>query len=318
MPTTLNLEFTSDLATSRRSVAASAATPAPKIRCRQIVDHDLEQVADVLAAGFPRRNRSYWTAALQYLRERDSPAGFPRYGYILTNGQQIVGVLLLIFVTREVDGATSHRCNVSSWYVIPEFRNFAPLLVLPPLRHKDVTFLNTSPAYNTLQTIEAQGFQRLSNGVFLAIPALSFRFPDGRIIRLRKSVPLPGTIPAAEASLLRDHAERGCLSLVWQTRQQCYPFVFRRRLVRHRFRYGWLPCAQLIYCSGLDRFVEVAGPIGRYLAVRGMPVVLIGGNGPIENLSGRYYDEKNQIYYRGPQKPTLGDLAYTEAALFGD
>jgi hypothetical protein len=44
------------------------------------------------------------------------------------------------------------------------------------------------------------------------------------------------------------------------------------------------------------------------------PLVLIDANGPIPGLIGRFFDGKMPM---GPDHPRLGDLAHTEAALFG-
>ena len=56
--------------------------------------------------GFPRRDRDYWVAALRYLKERNAPEGFPRYGLLLAHGDRIAGVLLLIF-SAGIDGRES-------------------------------------------------------------------------------------------------------------------------------------------------------------------------------------------------------------------
>jgi hypothetical protein len=48
-----------------------------------------------------------------------------------------------------------------------------------------------------------------------------------------------------------------------------------------------------------------------------MPLMLIGSNGPIPKLIGRYYEHKMPFYYKGADRPRSGDLAYTEAAMFG-
>jgi hypothetical protein len=78
-----------------------------------------------------------------------------------------------------------------------------------------------------------------------------------------------------------------------------------------------VPFAELIYCHSLDDVVHFAGPLGRYLARSGMPLMLIGSNGPIPKLIGRYYEHKMPFYYKGADRPRSGDLAYTEAAMFG-
>ncbi len=295
-----------------RPVAAAGG-----VRCRQIQAADLDAVADLLTTGFPRRDRGYWVAALRYLKERDTPEGLPRYGYLLSRGDRIVGVLLLIFTDGMNGDAGAIRCNVSSWYVMLEFRALAPLLVLPVLRHKQVTFINTSPADNTLPTIKAQGFERFCTGVFAAMPALTARAWTGTAVRLEDTTRTQGLLPDFEMVLLRDHAARGCLSLILQHRGENYPLVVRRRLVGPDTAFVRMPCAQLIYARDLESVVRLSGLIGRYLALRGMPVLLIGANQPIAGLPGKYYVDRTPMYYRGPDRPRLGDLAYTEAALFG-
>jgi hypothetical protein len=44
---------------------------------------------------------------------------------------------------------------------------------------------------------------------------------------------------------------------------------------------------------------------------------MVDANGPVAGLGGRYFAERLPKYFRGPVEPRLGDLAYTEAALFG-
>jgi hypothetical protein len=88
--------------------------------------------------------------------------------------------------------------------------------------------------------------------------------------------------------------------------------VFRPRIVK-----SVVPCAQLIYCRDVSDIVRFAGPIGRFLARRGRPFVVIDANGPIEGLIGRYFDNTMPKFFRGPVRPRLGDLAFTETALFG-
>ena len=112
--------------------------------------------------------------------------------------------------------------------------------------------------------------------------------------------------------MLLKHAALGCVSLWCITAERAYPLVFRRRFVR-----GIVPCAQLIYCSDVADFVRFAGPIGRLLARRGLPFVIIDANAPIPGLIGWYSRGNMPKYFKGPQRPRLGDLAYTECAILG-
>ena len=73
----------------------------------------------------------------------------------------------------------------------------------------------------------------------------------------------------------------------------------------------------MIYCRDVADFVRFAGPIGRYLARRGKPFVIVDSNGAIPGLFGTFFRGSMTKYFKGPQRPRLGDLAYTEYAVLG-
>src|SRR5262245_19110515 len=65
------------------------------------------------------------------------------------------------------------------------------------------------------------------------------------------------------------------------------------------------------------RFRAVCRTARRSLAPRGLPFVMIDANAPIPGLVGRYCGGNMPKYFKGPQRPRLGDLAYTENAVMG-
>jgi hypothetical protein len=286
--------------------------PIPKVRSRQINDSDVDGVVDLLTRGFRLRNRDYWQHALEKLALHPSPAGMPKYGYLLESGGDIVGVILLIFSSIPGEAAAIMRCNVSSWYVEPAFRGHASLLISQAIKFKDVTYVNVSPALHTRSIVEAQGFSRYSDGQFVAAPALSMNRPAGAANVIDVDTPPDAPFDRSELELLQAHKAHGCLSLWCVTSDGAHPFVFMPRRTK-----GVIPCAQLIYCRHIRDFVRLAQPIGRYLAVRGRPLIIIDSNGPIPGLIGKYVADKAPRYFKGPERPHLGDLAYTETVLFG-
>jgi hypothetical protein len=291
---------------------------APAIRCRQIGESDVPAVARLLSRGFPSRSRRFWLQALTRLAEHQPPSGLPKYGYLLETSGEAVGAILLIFSTMESGGQTTTRCNLSSWYVDPAFRAYATLLVSHALCNRDVTYLNVSAAPHTWPIIEAQGFVRYCDGIFIAAPVLQTLFKRQNSaksddVKIIDSTRQPAaTFQAADQSILTRHAEHGCISLWCEADGRAYPFVFRPRFVKNL-----LPCAQLIYCSDIADFVRFAGPIGRYLAHRGRPFVILDSNGAIPGLLGVFCRGSMTKYFKGPQLPRLGDLAYTEYAVLG-
>jgi len=280
-----------------------------KVRCRQIADGDLDGLADLFTRGFgARRTRAFWRRVLACLQARTVPPDVPRYGYLLENDGAPVGAILLIF-TAGPDGAI--RANVSSWYVDAAFRGYAQLLVSQALKLKTVTYLNVSAAPHTWPILPAQGYQRYSSGIFVALPALArAREPGARLAAADRAPDAP--FAPFEQELLVRHAGYGCVSFWCATPARAFPFVFRPRRIKRV-----IPCAQLVYCGDIADVVRFAAPIGRYLARRGLPFVILDANGPIAGLVGRYFGETMPKFFRGPVRPRLGDLADTETALFG-
>jgi hypothetical protein len=286
--------------------------PASGLRCRLIDEADIKAVASLLARGFPTHDRQFWLDAFAQLTRHDTPAGLPKYGYLLESAGVAVGAILLICSTIRTGETKTIRCNLSSWYVDPPFRAYAPMLVSQALRHKGVTYLNVSSAPHTRPIIEAQGFSRYCDGIFIALPMLQGLFGGPRV-RVFDAAEQPDVdFDAGDQEMLYQHATHGCISLWCTTAERAYPFVFRPRLVR-----GVIPCAQLIYCRDVGDFVRFAGPIGRRLARHGRPFVIIDANAPIPGLFGWYSRGNMPKYFKGPLRPRLGDLAYTEHAVLG-
>src|SRR5437763_13206944 len=119
--------------------------PARKVRCREIGARDIDAIAALLTRGFAGRPRDYWMGGLRRQAERKVPEGCPRYGYLLEVAGNPVGVILLMFAAKICRGQPIISCNVSSWYVEPEYRSQGALLTAMALKHKHVTYVNVTP-----------------------------------------------------------------------------------------------------------------------------------------------------------------------------
>jgi hypothetical protein len=281
------------------------------IRCREIGIADLDAVADLLTRGFVRRSRAFWIGGLRRQSVRDVPEGFPRFGYMLDHEGMPVGVLLLIYTARE---GISIRCNVSSWYVEPGFRNYAPMLSAVAQRHKHVTYVNISPGHWTLRTIEAQGFSAYCGGLFFSYPALSRRAKGMRIEVVQQDARAVDGLSEADVALLTRHAAYGCLSLVCRAADgRSFPFILQTMCPRRI-----APRAmQLIYCADVADYVACAGAIGHFLLRRGRFSVALDANGLMKDLVGLYRKTQGPRYFKGPQCPRLADLSDTELVIYG-
>ena len=238
----------------------------PDIRCRQIDEGDLPAVAGLLDARISEPQSPVLAARARSTDAARAAAGLPKYGYLLETDGTPVGAILLICSAMPADGRDADAALQSLELVCrAAFRAYAPLLVSQALRHKDVTYLNVSAAPHTWPIIEAQGFSRYSDGIFVCLAGAE------RHARRRKSRGVRRAQRAAGGASIRSsrrssrNTPRTAASACGARRpQRAYPFVFRPRLVK-----GVIPCAQLIYCRDIADFARFAGPIGRYLARRG-------------------------------------------------
>jgi hypothetical protein len=287
-----------------------------KLRCREIAEADLDAVADLLTRGFVGRSRHYWMQGLRRQAARRVPNGYPRFGYMLDNGGMPVGVLLLLYSSRMNGGEAAIYCNLSSWYVEPAFRNYAPMLTKIAQRHKEVTYFNISPATWTWPIIEAQGFNTYCSGLFFSIPALSRVAPGMTVETVSPDAGRIEGLSDGEVELQTRHARYGCLGLVCRTRgENPVPFI----LLPMRIRRGLFapPAMQLIYCRDIAEYVQCAGAVGRALLRRGKFGVMLDANGPVPGVVGIYSGARGRKYFKGPHRPRLADLTDTELVLYG-
>jgi hypothetical protein len=289
------------------------SSPSPHVMCREIAEADFPAVLAALQRGFPEA-REYYVRALQRLTSHVAPPGFPKYGYVLQVDGAIVGVVLTICSSMPVGGEERLRMNPANWYVDPEYRGYAAMMTSRLRTYKQATYLNITPAPHTWTMLEALGYRRFCNGAFFAVAALSRNAATAAVRRVTSAVEPGGGLSAAEAGLLSEHARFGCISVVCEWKKRRYPFVFLKN--RTRWKGMRMPYAQLIYCRDFESYVQLAGPLGRFLLRRGLPLVLSDANEPVPGLTGRYYVDWGVKFFRGPHRPHLGDLSYTEWAMF--
>jgi hypothetical protein len=275
--------------------------PGARVLCRTIEDADLPAVVDLLVGGFAERTREFWQRAVDRLVDRDVPAGYPRYGLLLEAEGRPVGVILLI------------HCSVSSWYVVPQYRALASVLISRAFKRAEVTYVNVTPALGTETILGVQGYSRYVTGRFVAIPGFSPPWSGTEVESYGEGKLAKGEVTPWEEAMLVDHARLGCHAVISRRGGKASPFVFTRH---GRTLKNTIPQFLLVYCRSIDQFAAHAGPLARHL-LRGRPAaVAIDANGPIEGLHGLFRPGQRRNF-RGPRSPRLGDLASTEFAVLG-
>jgi hypothetical protein len=283
--------------------------PAQKVSCREINSADIERLID-FRAGNSADRRASWKRAFERLSARRMPPDYPKYGYLLESNGTPVGMLLLIYARVPNERKLSIRCSVSNWYVDPLFRGYGALLASRALKYKDVTYTNLTSAPHTRPILEAHGYSQYCAGAFVAVPALARRPSACRVEIASPLLHADHSLAPHEIDLLLDHrADYGAISLTCSSDEGTHPFVF---LPRRKWRL--LSFVYLAFCRDIKDFVRFAGPLGRYLARLGFPLVVLDANGPIPGLMGKYFNNRPK-YSKGPDQPRMGDIAYSELAV---
>lgn len=282
------------------------------LACRPIVEADVPAAIDCLCRGFPGRQRQHWEDALARMAERPVIEGLPRYGYALADRDRIVGVMLTLYVRDSDEDGAAIRCNLSSWAVDVDFRSYAVKLIKTALARRDVTFLSVTPSPVTRKVTEALRFRRFAEGQQAFVPILSRARPGMRVVEAGPDTPELDLVPDRERTLLLEHAAYDCDTLLCLSDGAAYPFIFKARRVLK----GRILCSQVIYCRSHEELGKCAGTLGRYLLRKGQIFSLVDANAPVPGLVGRYFADSGPKYYKGPNPPLPGDLAFTEFAVF--
>ena len=180
----------------------------------------------------------------------------PNLGFVLTIENEIIGFLGTIYAWRKIRGKAGLVCNLTSWYVVPQYRGWGAALLAAAVRNERVTFTSLTPGPIAKQMFEPMGFARL-NGRKLALPPLL------HVDTLRERPPVisfnpetvRGSLDDEHRRVFDDHAAYDCLQASLRAgSEQAYLVVKRRaggtaRLNRLFPTNSKLPYSEVLYCS---------------------------------------------------------------------
>jgi len=130
---------------------------------------DIDAIVPLLRTGFGSHwSPEMWLRLFQYPEVENQP----NLGFVLESGDQLVGFLGAIYSERLVGERLERFCNLSSWYTIPQFRNFSLKLLMALLAQRGYTFTNLTPSEQVVQVMKACGFRPLESHKLLCGPWL--------------------------------------------------------------------------------------------------------------------------------------------------
>lgn len=260
----------------------------------------------LLTKGFPEKSEAFWSRGVSLITNHHERHNLGAIGQLLLKGDDAAGVLLTIRSRLPDTGRVV--VNLSSWYVEPSSRWFAPRMLQMASSSEEETFTDVTPSPEACKLNERLGFHTVTDcTLFYPLPLKALGPASARLSPLAAMPPdaLPGTI----REMLEDHARLGCIVAVMQANGQHHPLVFLKTTTKR------LPSARLIYCEDRQLAQRHIAAISRYLLGQGrlaMTMAALEG----ERKAGGFARHKSApIQVKGAWNPRFINETYSELVL---
>lgn len=222
-----------------------------------INDADVAAVADFL--------RVNWTERVPWARSRLAgpwKVEAPNHGFVLRDGQRIVGALTAFYSDRLVAGREERFCDLGVWYVLPEFRFHSVRLMKALLAQDGYHFTSLTPNDKVMPILTRLGFRPLDTSAAL-IPNLPWLTPPGRTTVSADADVIESALAGTELELYHDHAQALAARHIALLRGKDYCYVM---YLEHRVK--GVPVAVITHVSNPRLFHRAILPLTCHLLIR--------------------------------------------------
>lgn len=283
------------------------------MRVAEATPESFESVYPLLATMSGAISKDRWRALFDYPWETPERTR----GFLLIDGEKVVGFFGTIFSTREIGGRTERICNLSTWVTLPEYRNQALRLFQTVATLPDCTITCATPLPATYSLYTRFGFQDLETALRIILPLPSLRQPTAffRYRVERKLDRIAALLPEPEPRAFRDHRACPCGHLVVHSRSgRCYIVFTHTRGARHRFVHLHHISDRAIFLEALDvlrwHFLTVERTAFMMIDAR----LLAGADIPWSRTTTL---ARKQVVKSSTLRPEQLDNLYTELVLLG-
>jgi hypothetical protein len=271
-----------------------------------ITDADVAAVADFLDANrLDQVPRALSCSAVPWKAEA------PNHGFMLRDGQRVVGTVLALYSERLVAGRVERFCSMRSWCVLPGYRSRSISLVKALLAQEGYHFTVVSPVEGPQEILAWLRFRFLDTSAAL-IPNLPWPTVPGRTSISADPDVIEGTLAGTELQLYHDHAQALAAHHLVLIRGQDSCYVIYRE-----FRYKGAPVmAIILHVSNPDLFHRALIPLTRHLLVRHGFVATLTELRIIEHKPYLSFKLNNwpKMYRSASLEPEQIDYLYSELA----
>ncbi len=226
------------------------------VELQSITDADIYEVADFLSANL--NSGVPWASACVVPWKVDAP----NHGFMLRDGQRIVGVLLAFYSDRLVAGQAERFCNLGAWCVLPEFRTQSIRLIMALLAQDGYHFIGLSPISTVVPILARLKFRSLDTSAVL-FPNLPGPILPGQTKISADPDVIESTLTGAELALYEDHAGALAARHLVLIRGERFCYVMYRETPLKG-----IACAEILHVSNPDLFKRAIIPLTRHLLLR--------------------------------------------------
>ena len=231
-----------------------------RVELKAIERADLGRVGAFLHSHMnPRLSAEKWTACLNPPWDTRSP----NHGYMLVDGDSIVGVNIAFYSERTIDGRIERFCNLAAWCVLPKYRFHSLRLLKALLAQSDYSFTDLSPSGNAIQVNVGLKFQFLDTTTRLVMNLPWPSWFDRASVSADPAL-IDSVLAGRDQQIYRDHASAAAACHVVLTRGSDVCYVMFRHERRKR-----LPIfVSLLYVSNPALFRTMIRAFSRHMFLR--------------------------------------------------
>src|SRR5262245_57960893 len=199
----------------------------------------------------PHLNKEHW----RQLFYDHSGLQNDRFGWVLVDGDNVVGFVSTILGERTIRGETVRLCNTSSWIVKHDYRAHSLALHAKVIADKSVTVTNLSATPQVLKLLEKLGFTLMDKSERIILPVVTAKTFMDRCEIVTEPRAVEGALEGERLRFFRDHQLPYNHHILLRTRVgDCYVMMNRTlKAIRGNLR---LPFARVHHIAAPDIFVR--------------------------------------------------------------
>jgi acetoacetyl-CoA synthetase len=177
------------------------------------------------------------------------------FGWVLVNGDEVVGFVSTILSERMIRSERVRLCNTSSWIVKREYRAHSLALHAKVIADKSVTVTNLSATPQVLKLLEKLGFTPMDKSERIILPVATPRTFMDQCEIVTKAGAVEDALEGERLRFFRDHQLPFNHHILLRTRLgDCYIMMNRTsKRIRGNLR---LPFARVHHIGAPDIFVR--------------------------------------------------------------